>query len=286
MTNNSLRPSDHEIATIVHKAGNELHKITASPRKRLRISVAGTAALAALGIAGVAGAAYATVQAVGGEPTVHQGNSTLGIGTPSSGDKWLNVGFAFRCSTGETFTLRDGKAEIMSGSCDDYSPGDGSQDADLRGIYKSVPADSISSSTLRLTTDFDQDYRIEASYGPSAQMRQLVLPGRNAAGLVQWTPADYKVNEYGLTVGTPNANTPENQYPDLVPRSFEGREAYELGRDVNRALPTNPEEAVKYMNRLRDQGITDEKGNIYRRLYAADGKTLIGKVNVGTYSQE
>jgi hypothetical protein len=95
---------------------------------------------------------------------------------------------------------------------------------------------------------------------------------------------DYPVNEYGLTVGTRNTRTPEADWPDLVPVTFHGKEAYFIKSDMVNQMAGNPEEAVRQMKERRKLGL-DVDGKIYQFVYAADGKTRLGKVYVGSYSE-
>lgn len=135
---------------------------------------------------------------------------------------------------------------------------------------------------LTLDSTLTRDYRIDATFGLTATMKRLVLPDRRADGSIDWATPDYTVNKYGLTVGVPKVNTPEDQWPDLYPVTFHGREGYFLGKDMNASVPMNSAEAKTYMDRQRREGLIDDKGNTYQKVYADDGKTVLGKIKTGT----
>lgn len=254
----------------------------------------------------VAGGAYAATQLFtpSPPPAVHTGSTVVKLDTPAPDDKWLNVQMAYTCKPGERFTLRDGDRVIFDENCDanHYSTdesmagsgtsSDSAASSDQgaangraqRGISKSIPIAEVNGAKLVLDSTLSRDYRIVAVFSPTAEMTRLVLPGRKPDGQTDWATPDYTINEYGLTVGQPKINTPEDQWPDLYPITFQGREAFLLGADMMGRLAMTPEQAIKEKDRRRREGLIDDKGNLYNKVYAADGKTVLGKLLTGTTS--
>lgn len=286
------RPSDAEFDQMIARSHIQLRQSIgegARPwwRRMSRFTVIASIVVAG----GVAGGAYAATQALFPPPpeVIAGGDSVVHLDKPAPGDKWLNVGIAYTCKPGEHFTLRNADTVIFDEDCDAMYYSDSEEGPDgraARGISKSIPIAEVDGRTLTMDSSLTRDYRIKATFGPIEVLQQITLPGRGADGKVDWATPDYEVNEYGLTVGTPKMNTPEDQWPDLYPVLFEGREAYFLGKDMNRAQPTNPAGAVKYMDDMRREGLIDDKGNIFAKVYAADGKTVLGKILTGTFSEK
>lgn len=263
-----------------------------------------TAAFIVVCAGGVAGGAYAANQLLTSTPpSVFTGNTVVKLDAPAPGDKWLNVQVAYTCRPGERFTLKNGEQTIFDEDCDanHYSTDESivvepsrsggvppdrpaRQGRAQRGMFKGLPIDDVQGNSLMMTSTLTRDYRIVATFGPTVAMKHLVLPGRRADGAVDWATPDYTVNEYGLTVGAPKINTPEDQWPDLYPMTFRGREAYFLGEDMRSQIPMDPSEAKAYKQERRREGLTDDKGNVYAKVYAADGKTVLGKKLVGRTS--
>lgn len=297
-------PSDAEFDEMVagvHRKILQTQQVESRPwwKKWSRLT---TATVIVVCAGGVAGGAYAATQLLASTPPpVFNGNTVVTLDAPAAGDKWLNVQIAYTCRPGEHFTLKNGKQTIFDEDCDagHYSTdksmsveqpksGGGTpsglpvgQGSAQRGLYKSLLIDDVDGDTLRMTSTLTRDYRIAAAFGPTAAMKQLVLPGRRADGAVDWATPDYTVNEYGLTVGLPKINTPEDQWPDLYPVTFRGREGYFLGRDMRSQQLVDPSEAKAHREKRRRDGLIDDKGNLYAKVYAADGKTVLGKQLVG-----
>ena len=302
-------PSDAEFDQLISDVHAKLRKavqLEARPwwRKLSRLT---TATVIVVSAGGVAGGAYAATQLLApSPPQVFTGNTVVKLDAPAPGDKWLNIQIAYSCRPGEHFTLKNGAQTIFKEDCNatyysaDRSMSDSQQDSDPdpesaqsagsreaeRGIAKSLPIGDVRGNTLTMTSTLTRDYRIAAEFGPTATMKQLVLPARRGDGSIDWATPDYTVNEYGLTVGVPKINTPEDQWPDLYPVTFHGRQGYFLGKDMNPAIPANPAAARKYDEEQRREGLIDDKGNMYTKVYAADGKTVLGKMKTGTFSSK
>lgn len=283
------RPSDAEFDQMVARSRDQLLKSIRGESRPWWRRMSRFTVIASIVVAGgVAGGAYAATQALFPSPpeVIAGGSTVVRLDEPAPGDKWLNVGIVYSCGSGESFTLRNGDDIIFDVDCDAMFPG---EDPAIgagggRGIYDSIPVGDVHGRALTLDSNLSHDYRIEASFGPTEEMQPLVLPGRGADGEVDWAAPDYEVNEYGLTVGVPKANTPEDQWPDLYPVMFEGREAYFLGEEMNGPMPMNLDEMKKRTDEQRREGLVDDKGNVYRKVYAADGKTVLGKKWIGTVS--
>lgn len=286
------RPSDAEFDQMIAHSYEELHKSIRDAsrpwwRRMSRFTVITSIVIAG----GVAGGAYAATQALFPPPpeVIAGGSTVIHLDKPASGDKWLNVAMAYTCKPGERFTLKSGDNVIFDEDCDAmyYNTDEELPDGRApRGVSKSVPIGEVEGRTLTMDSTLSRDYRVEATFGPIEEMQPLVLPGRGDDGKVGWAKPDYEVNEYGLTVGVPRINTPEDQWPDLYPVLFEGREAYFLGKEINEPIPLSPERRrEQHEERLR-LGLIDEKGNTYQRVYAADGKTVLGKKWTGTVSEK
>lgn len=276
------RPSDAEFDQMIAHSYDQLRQSIrdeARPwwRRMSRFTVIASIVVAG----GVAGGAYAATQALFPPPpeVIAGGNSVV----------HLDVGMAYTCKPGEHFTLKSGDSVIFDEDCDAmyYDTDEETPDGRApRGVAKSIPIGDVEGRTLTMDSNLSRDYRIEATFSPIEEMQTLVLPGRGSDGKVDWATPDYKVNEYGLTVGVPRINTPEDQWPDLYPVMFEGREAYFLGKEVNEPIPLSREGRRKQHEERLRLGLIDEKGNTYRRVYAADGKTVLGKILTGTSSEK
>jgi hypothetical protein len=300
------RPSEVDfdaMVTRVHATIRRTVRAESRPWWR-RLSRLTTVAVAVVATGAVAGGAYAATQLFtpSPPPAVLTGDNVIKLDKPAPEDKWLNVQMVYTCKPGEHFTLRDGERVIFDQRCRSESRSHDESTADPksaaspdssvvsgradRGIALSIPIEEVNGRQLVLDSTLSRDYRIEAVFSPTAEMKHLVLPGRRADGQTDWATPDYTVNSFGLTVGQLNINTPEGQGPDLIPITFKGREAYILGEDWSKPWPMNPEQAVKDQERQRREGLLDDKGNIYSKVYAADGKTVLGKIHVGTTSSQ
>lgn len=303
------RPSDAEFDDMVTRGHTKIRqalRLESRPwwRRLSRLTTVSVVVVAA-GVA--AGGAYAATQLLTpSPPPVFTGNTVVKLDAPAPGDKWLNVQIAYSCRPGEHFTLKYGEQTIFDEDCDAgyYSTDEsmsgtppGSDPGGMRpkaagpgrgerGISKSLPMGDVHGRKLTMDSTLTNNYRIDATFGPTATLKQLVLPGQRADGSIDWATPDYKVNKYGLTVGVPKINTPEDQWPDLYPVNFQGREAYFLSKDMNQPELTNPAEARANTDRQRREGLIDDKGNMYTRVYAADGKTVLGKIKTGTVSSK
>lgn len=283
------RPTDADLANVVAGSRVRVMSEVSSRRAWWRRLSRSTIALGVVGTVAAGGIAYAAVERTADQPPeTHTGPSVVEIGTPGPGDKWLNVSVVYRCRPGESFALRDATSELLSAECDRES--DPEQVDPVKGgvrshgIRKSVRAGQVHGTTLRVVGDLSSNYRITASWGPRAVMEPAeVLPPTGSDGKPEWDIPDYTVNEYGLTVGRPTINTPESAYPDLFPVTFKGNEAYILKRDMLGEDAGNPKEALRQMKERRRMGL-DVHGRIYQFVYAADGKTRLGKMYVGSYS--
>lgn len=93
---------------------------------------------------------------------------------------------------------------------------------------------------------------------------------------MQLTREGFPTNEFGLSVGKPTvADIDAQNLPDLV--EVEGERGYLKSAEVYFPDPKSPEEAVEQTNRL-----VNDKGEIVTKLYAADGKTVVGQFIFGT----
>ncbi|MBC9225056.1 hypothetical protein GL325_01840 [Aeromicrobium sp. 636] len=301
------RPSEAEFDDMVarmHATIRRAMRVESVPWWR-RVSRLTTVLSALVATGAVAGGAYAATHLFTPPPPpeVLTGSTVIELDAPAPEDKWLNVQMAYTCKPGERFTLQDGERVIFDEDCDaEYyntdesmsgSPSDVAATADpgagkgraQRGIFKSIPVAEVDGAELVLDSTLSREYRLVAVFSPTAAMTPLVLPGRRADGQTDWATPDYTVNQYGLTVGHPRINTPEDQWPDLIPTTFKGREAYLLGDDVMTARAMNPDQAENDTDRLRREGLIDDEGNLYKKVYAADGTTMLGRLLVGSVSE-
>lgn len=283
------RPSDAEFDQMIAHSYNQLHqsiRLDARPwwRKLSRFTVITSFVVAG----GVAGGAYAATQVLFPAPpeVIAGGGTVVHLDEPARGDKWLNIGMKYNCRPGEHLRLKNGDAVIFAVDCD--AEGYSADDATVvsRGVSDSIPIGEVRGRTLTLDSNLTRDFRIKATFGPIKVVQQIVLPGRGGDGMVDWTTPDYEVNKYGLTVGPMMVNVPEGQEPDLVPVDFEGGVGYLLTKEMISDFPTDPDEIEAREDEQRRLGLLDDEGNIYTRVYAADGKTVLGKILTGTSSSE
>lgn len=96
----------------------------------------------------------------------------------------------------------------------------------------------------------------------------------------------YKVNRFGLTVGPVLISTPPSEWPDLRAIRFHGRRGYLRVRTSRAAAlgGSTPEQAVAHMRSMCRQGLLDDQGRIWAKVYKADGKTVLGKMLAGRTS--
>jgi hypothetical protein len=97
----------------------------------------------------------------------------------------------------------------------------------------------------------------------------------------------YQKNKNGLTYGTLEAvaKNPLAETPDLIAcEGIDGTIGYCYRADLDGDQPSNPEEAIKYMEELNKQiAIAIKNGEVFLRyipLYDSDGKTVIGKFGI------
>jgi len=86
----------------------------------------------------------------------------------------------------------------------------------------------------------------------------------------------FPVNQNGETYGSNSEVTVAAQGPDLIlAAGIDGTVGYMKLKDLNKDQPNNPEEAVAYMERMKN-------GPTYSDipLYAADGETVVGKFRI------
>lgn len=283
------RPSDSELEAMVARARVAVMSGVASRRGLWRRLSRPTVALGVVGVVAAGGIAYAAVdRSASVPPEAHMGPSAVEIGTPGPGDKWLNVSLSFRCEPGESFVLRDDRSTIFSYECGDESTVAESDGRGIggRGVADSVPADEVHGTRLVMSSDLSNNYVITATWGPRALIEMdVVLPEDGPDGKPDWEMPAYRVNEYGLTVGVPTIRTPQSAWPDLYPVTFKGQEAYFIKADMVDAIPGTPEEAKRRSEERRRLGL-DVDGKSYQFVYAADGKTRLGKKHTGSYGSE
>ena len=242
----------------------------------------------ALGVAGMVaagGIAYAAVEQTrtgGPLPEIRSGSSVVEIGEPGPGDRFLNISVTYRCKKGETISVRDDTHELMSGHCREDT---GEAGLVSRGVSGSRPADEIHGTRLAVVSDISREYRVDATWGPRQSMPLAqALPEVGPDGTATWDAPRYPVNTYGLTVGDGiSVNTPESAWPDLIRTTYEGKVAYFRKQDMRGEVAGTPEEAVRQMQERKDRGL-DVDGKLYQFVYAADGRTRLGKVLVGSHS--
>jgi hypothetical protein len=284
MTTMRERPSETEIESWV--AAVRPHVVARAGRRgwlrRLRPPLVAGAVVGAVAVGGLAYAAVERTRGPGAVPEIRHGASVVEIGAPAAGDRWLNLSMTYRCREGERFSVRDDRHELVAGRCED-SDGRG---VTSRGISRSVPADEVRGTRLSVVSDLSREYRVDATWGPRRSMpRAQAMPSVGPDGVAAWDLPRYRVNQYGLTVGDSyTINTPESARPDLLRTTYRGRVAY-FRTSEEMAMPGSPEEAVRQTEERRALGL-DVDGRLYRFVYAADGKTRLGKVHVGDYTQE
>lgn len=278
MTGLRERPSDAELDAWVAQARGPVlaHAVPRRWWKVKRSLVAGSL----VGVVAAGGLAYAAVERTrtAEPPTTVKGDSVIEIGRPAPGDKWLNLSVVFRCEKGERISISAGSKELMESGC----PKNGTVTYGERGMSGSKPASEIRASELMVHTSLTHHYAIEASFGPRpVTVGPGRLPPEGPDGKPQWDIPSYPVNEYGLTVGTRiTINMPHSAWPDLMPTTYQGQVAYFRTAD-DLAMAGTLEEARRQMREQKRMGL--KRGHkIYKFVYAADGKTRLGKVFAGT----
>ncbi|MBR3083572.1 MAG: hypothetical protein IKH03_03250 [Oscillospiraceae bacterium] len=84
---------------------------------------------------------------------------------------------------------------------------------------------------------------------------------------------NYQLNERGQTYGSVDTNVPpeEQVLPELISAiGIDGTRGYVYSSDLSGEQPKNPEEALEYMEKLRNEGPRSIP------LYASDGVTVLG----------
>ena len=114
-----------------------------------------------------------------------------------------------------------------------------------------------------------------------------VTIGTIVATAAAWdAPHSYQINENGQTYGgmNPYSTDPQDE-PDLIAAiGIDGTEGYVYRVDLDGNQPSNPEEAIEYMEEMekayaeaREAG---EEFSRYIPLYASDGTTVIGEFGI------
>ena len=277
MTGARERPTHAEIDAWVAGARGPVLR-HAVPRRwwRVRRSLVAGAVVGVVAAGGIAYAAVERTRTVEPPKTV-KGNSVIEIGTPAPGDKWLNISVWFRCEKGERISISAGANELMESGC----PKNGTVSYGDRGMTGSKPVGEIHATQLVVRSTITHQFAIDASFGPRAVTTVLHgLPPEDTDGTLQWDIPEYPVNEYGLTVGSRiTMNTPSSAWPDLMPVTFRGEQGYFRKIDSIGQEPGTPEEARRQKQERREQGLEVGKKR-YQWVYAADGKTRLGKMRV------
>lgn len=302
-------PDDATFATaLAETRGTVLRAARRRPARRFLPFVAG-----AVVAAGVGGGAVAIIR-TDVVPETPVGDSIVRIGSPAPGDRWLNLSVAFSCVGGGRLRVLDGSTELVAIDCDrdfaedtdeetsapddggnGHSPsgaGDGSHPpqavrapsrATNRGMSKAVPVTDVTSDRLVVESTLDRRYLVQAVFSPTSQTAlSWGVPTDGPDGTPDWQTPSWPVNEHGLTVGMPSVGAPPGVVPDLVPTWFEGRRAYFRGSDYLGTVVLDLDEAREQVRRDREEGLLDDDGTIYRWVYAADGRTRLGKVVTGS----
>ncbi len=90
----------------------------------------------------------------------------------------------------------------------------------------------------------------------------------------------YEMNENGQTFGSAINCTRLEEYPELIQAAdSKGTEGYVYFDDLYEYIPSSPEDAALYMEKLCE---LNEKGVLSKKipLYKSDGKTIIGEYEV------
>jgi hypothetical protein len=156
-------PTDTDMAGVVLGARAVVMAEVSSRRAWWRRLSRSTVIVGAVGAVAAGGIAYAAVERTADQPPeTHKGSSAVEIGTPATGDKWLNVSVSFRCEPGESFVLRDAKSKIFSYNCGHEST---SSQAGLagRGLMKSIPVHKVRGTRLVMTSDLSSNYLVTAT---------------------------------------------------------------------------------------------------------------------------
>lgn len=280
------RPGDAAFDEMVARAKVAAMSGVASRQRWWRRLSRPTMALGVAGVVAAGGIAYAAVDRPAPEPPeTYKGPSVIEIGSPGPGDKWLNISVSYRCEPGESLAVRDDRSTFLSYDCEGESTSSspGLEGVGGRGVADSIPVDEVHGTRLVVTSDLSNNYLVTATWGPRAQIEmQGTLPEDGPDGEPDWAMPAYEVNEYGLTVGAPTVRTPESAWPDLYPVEFKGEEAYFIKADMVGNIPGTLEEGKRQTAERRRLGL-EVNGKSYQFVYAADGKTKLGKKFVGTY---
>ena len=114
-----------------------------------------------------------------------------------------------------------------------------------------------------------------------------ILIGMNTAAASDGrAPRPYQVNENGQTYGglDPFSTIPQES-PQLVAAiGLDGTEGYVYAEDLDGDQPKNPDEALVYMENLRQRAAeaarSNEEYSRYIPLYDSDGITVIGEFGI------
>ena len=94
---------------------------------------------------------------------------------------------------------------------------------------------------------------------------------------IQDLKAAHGVNQNGETYGSGADNTFGDRGPDLIlAKGVDGTDGYIKLKDLNKDQPNNPQEAVVYMEKMKNSAPKNVP------LYDVDGKTVIGKFKIDT----
>jgi hypothetical protein len=127
MTTRRERPSDTEVDLWVRDVRPHVLAHVGSRRWWRRLSRP-TVALGVVGIVAAGGIAYAAVEQTRTDealPEIRRGSSVVEIGRPGARDKWLTISVTYRCTKGETISVRDEtpSIEVLASVARDVSSG-------------------------------------------------------------------------------------------------------------------------------------------------------------------
>lgn len=284
------RPADEEFDAMIASSRASLLSTVRSTRSPWWRRTSGVV----LGAVVLAGGATATGLAIAdNQPDraeLRTGTTVLKLGVPKPGDKYVNVTFTWRCNPGGHFALQQAPgSSLIEGDCDEMNDRGERKRTDMEvwtlggGVLR-----ARGDLTLTLKSNLREPYEFEAAYGARPIFSGPGVEGGSDVQRAFGDPPKYRVNEYGLTVGVPKIDTATKDYPDLIPVLLNGREGYFRGDDPGyggRDEFTNPDDYRKLWEEHRKAGLIKHRGkwiDTYRFVYAADGKTVLGKLVSGS----
>lgn len=287
------RPSDAEFDAMIASTRTSLIatlRSSTSPWWRRSTGIA-------LGVTLLAGGGTATALALTddspAEAGPRTGRTTIELGKPEPTDKYVNVTFTWRCNPGANYTLIEGGWGHFYEFCEDRDDR-GKPERRANYVY-TIGRDILldgGSLTLVLKSTLTEPYEITAAYGARPILPAPGVEGTTPEELKEpyGQPPAYDTNEYGLTVGNPTIDTAPDDWPDLMPVELNGQPGYlrtdDPGYEPGLQLPDV--ERLKAIDEARRKaGLIKQHGkrtDYYRFVYAADGKTILGKLYVGTSS--